>query len=363
MALLEAPGSCLGEYDGFVGSFSEYWDDLFKQGVSPTALERYALCPFQFFARNILGLGWLERPEETTHLGPSEIGDLAHVLLKLFFQELIDGHYFGEGKSSVDVRAVLETSAQKAFSDYELRNAVGYQVPWETLREQLRELLWQVIVRDLQELSESGYRPFALEVEAKAQLKGEWPVPLEGFVIRGRMDRIDHQHNQGHYRVIDYKVKTGRNRLAEDNNLARSAIRGQRLQPPLYLILAKRFLTHQEEVLQPTVAAAFYYLAPEWPEGPLTTEILPADAWKGQLGAGLKETVSLLLEGIRRGRFFIRPGGYCNHCEVSEVCRKNHLPTRWRVENDPVTGPHRDLRQKSLPKESADKEKGPRPRR
>ncbi|MFQ5903354.1 MAG: PD-(D/E)XK nuclease family protein, partial [Candidatus Binatia bacterium] len=297
-------------------------------------------------------------------LSSSVMGKLAHIILNSFYQELIDRSYFTTNSFSVDVRATLEAATRRAFSDYEMEGPVGYPVAWEIVQEELAELLGRVVTQDLQELSQSGYRPLMLEVEAKERLKGKWPVSLGRLTIHGRMDRIDHQPEQNRYRVIDYKLKSGRNRSPEDNNLPRSALRGQRLQPPFYLLLAKRFVAPRGKgATDPTFEAAFHFLAPAWPKGPLVAELLPEDAWDGKLGEGLKETLSLLLDGIHQGRFFIHPGPYCARCEVSEVCRKNHLPTLWRAESDPVAKPHRNLRQKNLIKENSDQEKKPHSRR
>ena len=363
MEQLEATGGRLAEYDGTLGLLSESWDRLCEGGLSPTALERYARCPFQYFACNILRLGRLERPEEITGPGPSDMGELAHVILKSLYQELIDRGHFAAKGFSVDVRATLEPIVRKVFSDYELKKPVGYPVAWEIFQEGLRDLLDQAVTQDLKELSQSGYRPLVLEIEAKERLKGKWPAPLEGLTIHGRMDRIDHQPQQGRYRVIDYKFKSGRNRSPEDNNLLRSALRGQRLQPPFYLLLAKGFASQREKGGTATfVDAAFYFLAPGWSEGPLVTELFPADAWDGKMGEGLRDTLSLILQGIRQGRFFIHPGPYCNYCEVSEVCRKNHLPTLWRAENDPAAEPHRSLRQKNPTKGKSTQAEKPRSR-
>src|SRR5205823_1689466 len=46
---LEDANGKLSPYDGVIGHLPEYWRDLCQHGVSPTALERYARCPFQFF--------------------------------------------------------------------------------------------------------------------------------------------------------------------------------------------------------------------------------------------------------------------------------------------------------------------------
>jgi ATP-dependent helicase/nuclease subunit B len=71
-----------------------------------------------------------------------------------------------------------------------------------------------------------------------------------------------------------------------------------------------------------------------------------ADGLAGNIGAEIKKTIAYLAGGIRQGRFFIQPGDYCGHCEVAEICRKNHPPSLWRVENDPITKPHGELRAK-----------------
>lgn len=351
MQQMEAPTGKLTEYDGILGRSSAHWDRLRGHGISPTALESYALCPFQFFARNILGLDRLERPEEMTVLAPSEMGEILHLLLSSFYQELMDRGYFTDKESLVDAFSVLEESSRKIFSDYESTHPVGLPVAWEIAREEIMELARPAVRQDLHELFQSGYRPIAVEIEAEEPLKGDWPALLAGIILRGRMDRLDHQSGQNRYRVIDYKFKSGRNPAPEDRDLRLSALRGKRLQPPLYLLLGKRLAAQRGGGPgEPEVEAAFYFLAPKWSEGPLVAQSLPGDAWEGKMGIELRETISLLLEGIYQGRFFIHPGAYCKNCEVSEVCRKNHLPTFWRAENDPVTKPHYDLRQKKLPK-------------
>ena len=49
----------------------------------PLALEIYGRCPFQYFARHVLGLERLERPEECMGPSPAEFGELGHLILKL----------------------------------------------------------------------------------------------------------------------------------------------------------------------------------------------------------------------------------------------------------------------------------------
>ncbi|HKA32478.1 MAG TPA: PD-(D/E)XK nuclease family protein, partial [Candidatus Binatia bacterium] len=118
-----------------------------------------------------------------------------------------------------------------------------------------------------------------------------------------------------------------------DKDLLRSALRAQRLQPPFYALLAKKAA---EEFHHPgaSVDVAFYFLAPAWDDGPLAVESIGGDIWDGPSGTALKANLAFLAESMRRGRFFILPGNHCDFCQVSEVCRRQHLPTLWRAEAD-----------------------------
>ncbi len=351
---LETITDVLAEHDGVVGPVLDYWNRVAEEGLSPTSLEAYARCPFQFFARNLLGLERLEQPEQIAGPGAADEGQIVHSILRLFYRELIDREFFPHNKSmdapstgSGQAAAILEAVTQKVFVDFERNNPVGYPLAWEIQREGIAALLEQAVLRDLEELRASGYVPWALECDAAVRLPESWPKPLSGLTIRGRMDRIDYQPAENRYRVVDYKLKSAKSRHAADKDLLRSALRGLRLQLPFYLLLGKQPAGASKDA-GASIGAAFYFLAPQWPEGPLVVESLPGDAWDGRSGAALKETVAFLAESIRRGLFFIQPADYCRYCEVSEACRKNHRPTMWRVERDLRRKAHADLRDKKV---------------
>jgi ATP-dependent helicase/nuclease subunit B len=334
-------------FDGAVGPLDDYWKHFSGRGLSPTALESYARCPFQFFARHVLGLERLERPEET--LGPSaaEYGELGHAILARVYQTLIERGNFEDQRNSVDLEATLITVANQIFAEYETKNPVGYPLSWLTLKTGLTQLLHQVIAEDIKELSDSGFRPVTVESEMTDRLAADWPEPSKGMTIRGRMDRIDRNPKLNQIRVVDYKFKFGVAPATQDKNLTRAALRGERLQPPFYCLLGRRWAaarTPQGE--NPQVQARFYYLAPRWSDGPLVTAAFGAEDLDGQNGMDVKKTITYLAEGIRQGRFFIRRGEHCQHCDVAEICRKTHPPSLWRAENDPSTRAHREIHEK-----------------
>jgi ATP-dependent helicase/nuclease subunit B len=332
-------------YDGVLDKFDSYWKHFSERGLSPTALESYARCPFQFFVRHVLGLEPLDRPEETLGPSPAEFGELGHEILNAFYRALIDGGYFAGKAATVDVETTLQAVAARAFAEYEENNPIGYPLAWESLKDGLVQLLGQVIAQDLNELSQSGFAPVSLETGVTGRLPADWPEPLKGLAIRGRMDRID--RSDAGLRVIDYKFKFGASPATQDKNLLRSALRGERLQPPFYVLLAERWAEQQrKETSRPRIEADFYYIAARWAEGPLIPASYGSEGLSGTIGAATKQTIAYLADGVRRGRFFLNRGEYCGHCDAAPVCRKNHPPSLWRAENDPVTGLHRALREK-----------------
>ena len=345
VAAIEQSSDRLLPYDGALADFDSYWKHFSQRGPSPTALETYARCPFQFFARHVLGLEPLDHPEETLGPSPAEFGELGHGILNSFYHAWIDAGYFAGKAATLNVETALQAVAVRAFADYEENNPVGYPLAWESVKDGLVQLLRQVIAQDLAELSQSGFSPVSLETDMTTRLPADWPEPLKNLAIRGRMDRIDRKDDA--LRVIDYKFKFGANRTTQDKNLIRAAMRGERLQPPFYYMLAQRWA--EEQLLKPlpkTVEADFYYIAPRWADGPLVSTAYGGEGLADKVGAATKRTIAYLVDGVRQGRFFINRGAHCGHCDAAPICRKNHPPSLWRAENDPLTEPHRVLRAK-----------------
>ena len=341
---LDRSGDRLLAYDGLVGELAGYWKHFSERGLVPTALETYARCPFQFFARHVLGLQPLERPEEALGPNAAEQGELGHSILDGFYAVLMDGGFFTGKTAAIDIDHTLAAVAARAFAKYQENSPVGYPLAWENVKADLVQLLRQVIADDLQELSSSGFAPVGLETDMSRRLPDDWPNGLNGLAIRGRMDRID--RNGDALRVIDYKFKFGGAPTTPDKNLLRSALRGDRLQPPFYYLLAQAWAQRQGGINAPTIEADFYYIAKKWPDGPLVRESYDRAGLSDKLGAATKETIAYLANGVRQGRYFIHRGDHCGHCEVATICRKNHPPSLWRAENDPLTEPHYALRAK-----------------
>jgi ATP-dependent helicase/nuclease subunit B len=345
-AEIDRSGDRLLAYDGALTDFQNYWERYCERGVSPTALENYARCPFQFFARHVLGLAPLDRPEEVLGPSPAEFGELGHGILHSFYAALIEAHYFTNPRAPVDVDHELQIAANQAFTEYQENHPIGYPLAWEILKKDILELLRKVVTQDLSELQASGFAPMSLENNLSTQLPADWPEPLNHLLIRGRLDRIDCKDDA--VRVIDYKFKFGATPATQDKNLIRAALRGERLQPPFYYMLAQHWTKARRQRAAPGIEANFFYIAPRWLEGPLISKSYGGEALIGNTGAETKRTIAYLAAGVRSGQFFINRGEYCGQCDAAPICRKNHPPSLWRAAKDPITEPHRALRQKNF---------------
>src|SRR5207245_2708750 len=90
VASLDSMKPALTPHDGMVGVARAHWRMLERHGVSPTALERYAQCPFKYFAEKVLRLEPLETPDSVLVPDARARGTLCHAILRLFYQRLTE---------------------------------------------------------------------------------------------------------------------------------------------------------------------------------------------------------------------------------------------------------------------------------
>src|SRR3989442_3687154 len=86
VASLDSMKPALTPHDGMVGVARAHWRMLERHGVSPTALERYAQCPFKYFAEKVLRLEPLETPESLLVPDAPAPRTLCHVNLPPVYQ-------------------------------------------------------------------------------------------------------------------------------------------------------------------------------------------------------------------------------------------------------------------------------------
>ncbi len=336
--------SGLTEFDGLTGFVERYWNDIASRGISPTSLEAFALCPFSYFARYLLGLKTIVRPETINGIQPVDAGNICHMILKRFYSRYNRG-------ADTDISVYLKDTADSVFTEFERDNPVGYAVLWEITQEKLLTLIRDFVEMDLKELSVSGYSPCIFEASVYGCLSASLLSDYKDDIpVHGIIDRVDIHEDRVHFRIIDYKYKSGSSIPSSEKDLCVAAIRGQKLQPPIYTLMMAEYLRDKEGMCNPVCDdVKFSYLAPNWTDVPVEERFraFPGDCWTSNSRKHIVNAIKLLLDGIRNGLFFIMPGNYCNTCDYSEICRKNHFPSRSRAnKDDRIVRDYRELRKK-----------------
>ena len=317
---IEEDGLTLNLFDGMTGAIESHWVRVLERGLAPTPLERYARCPFQYFAADVLRLE-PSRVAISQEPDAALVGTLCHAALRRCYEQLVQAGWPTEQVAGGMVAETIRVSVEQAAADLESQHRSGHYLLWELAKELIVTLVTAAVKADEEEQAEHPYQPIGFEVD------GEGTIPSvfdEGSLkIRGRIDRLDRNRDSGALRVLDYKFKVGSSMKPEDRNLTQSAVRGYRLQPPLYSSLSVPG--------QPTASQVqFLFLAPQW-SATISRSTFEARPWSSDTGALIQNTIRTLVDGIRSGRFFILPDGYCDSCEFRMVCRREHAPTWWRA--------------------------------
>jgi ATP-dependent helicase/DNAse subunit B len=254
--------------------------------VSPTALETFLKCPFQYFARHTLRLR--ERPvRPEKRLDFLVQGEIVHETLATWLAE------------RRDIVPLFESVFARALDEHRIPR--GYHA--ERLRNAMRE--------DLREFAADQRWPYG-EFRSRAECDFAFALDAETWV-RGKIDRLD-ETPDGRACVIDYKYSAaqGVKKKLDDANL---------LQAPLYSMAAEAVFS-----LRP---AGMFYVGLKggvtyagWTSAPVG-EVKSQPIPEGWLEAAA-ETTRRAVREIRAGRIGAAPegGDACAWCEARDICRR-----------------------------------------
>lgn len=203
---------------------------------SPTGLERYASCPFEFFLTSVLGLEELEEPERVVTISPADRGSLVHRILARLHAELEKGGLLPIAAAPPErVAEIARSVTERFFAEAPGEWPVGLPVFWELEKRLVREAIRLFV--DEERLEAEAFVPAEFE-RSFGRREGRDDVSYErgGLRVRfhGWIDRIDTAPD-GRFRVIDYK--TGKLSGGEQDLAG-----GTSLQLPVYLLAAARLL-------------------------------------------------------------------------------------------------------------------------
>ena len=245
--------------------------------VSPTSLETYAQCPFQYFGSRLLRLQPRPvRPEE--RLDFLTQGEIVHEVLARWYAE------------KHDIAAIFEEIFAAKIAEKQI--PAGYHT----------ERLRNGMLDDLVAFSRAERFP-AGEFQSRTEEKFAFALN-DSLVISGKIDRLD-QAADGTAYVVDYKYSNAQNtRNRRDNeNL---------LQAPLYLMAVEKFFGLK--------AAGMYYIGLKGGVEPAGWESAELDS--GWLDRARARTIGIV-DRIRAGRTEVAPSDRekCRFCDCADVCR------------------------------------------
>jgi ATP-dependent helicase/nuclease subunit B len=338
LGALEA-GTSIGEHDGFTGRIDTHWTRRIGAGFSATHLNLFAQCPFRYFAREVLHLaGDDRRADEEADFTPLEVGEIMHTVLERLYRALSTAA-FDRGRAHV----LLDDIARAVFGQLEREHGIVVRGLFEVRRQQIVRAVSAFVDWDLAHLGD--WRPVWLEQEGR--------IELAGIPIRGVIDRIDRHVGTGQLRVIDYKLRFRHHWSAR---LSTQAMRGQKLQAPLYMWLAPVLAAERGHPEARVTEMIFHFVQDYAREDPAvqgtqasrTQRRMTAAEWE-RAREGVGGAVRTFAGMIREGWFFPRPddrrGGHCRHCDFAGVCRKGHPALTLKIQPDgtPAVGPYWDV--------------------
>ena len=336
LKIIERESPELGPFDGMVGAQEPA---AAERSFSPTALERYATCPFQYFAEKVLRLKPVRRVHDD-HLPPVMLGTLVHESLRVSYERLLLLRWPDARLSEITVQSLVHDAVTETFAAHAASQGTGHALLWTLAREQVIRLVTAAVSSDQEEYLATGFRPVAFEATAQGTISLEHDTSPAFLKIHGTLDRVDFRAEPPALRIVDYKFKQGSEITAVDRNLALSAVRGFRLQPPLY---ARMTLPSRPAVTD----VQLFFLAPEW-KSQISRSTFDAGLWTGHTGDMIRQTLSTLIQGIANREFFILPDGYCDYCEFSGACRRHDAMAWLRSYRSPQARVMRKLRKQKV---------------
>jgi ATP-dependent helicase/nuclease subunit B len=277
-------------------------------------------------------------------VSPLVLGELCHDTLRGCYRKLIEAGWPQKELTRDALQAAIDRAAGEVCDAYAEDHGTGHALIWQLAQETVVSLVAAMLEADGEEFRASGFLPVRFEVEAEGSLEAVEPAMFKGLRVQGRMDRVDRRAEPAALRVMDYKYRHGSGDPGADRDLVASAVRGFRLQPPLYALMTPEGTSARPE----SVELVFLMRKPS-PR--VERARFESSAWNGPAGGLLKKTVKTLVDGIREGRYVIVPDGYCDHCEFSTACRRFHGPTWWRAYSSSPANLLRQLRKQKVPHE------------
>lgn len=309
-------------YDGWVET-----GDTGGRAFSASSLKMLGNCPQTFFFRYVLGVKPLREVNRAYRLDARELGTHVHALLEAVYSDLRDqGHLDGHADRKTLTaagRAALEKHWESLIAPLGRRLRQQFPLLFQTTQEFWRDETERFLEKDLIRIAEAGHSDFSFETSWNRVIPGDEGEPLS---FTGIADRVCRSEAEG-WLISDYKTGGNLEKWIE----APKMLRLNQVQLPLYVVLA-------EAQGKTDADAEALGLGPSFmpDRGFVRTDPVVLEHEKFRdLKDSFLESLTILGNMARNGKFPFRSGFHCTWCEFAGACRKNHYPSRKRVETDP----------------------------
>jgi ATP-dependent helicase/nuclease subunit B len=215
-----------------------------NEEFSVTQLETYAKCPYKYFAERILRLKPIEEPEE--EIEGKELGSLLHAVLFEFYTELKKKNIILSGSNENDFHTAEElifSIAQKKMKTAGFNSPLNFYEQEKILGiegNSKNSILYKFLLTERE--NADGFIPEFFEIgfgnispRDNAMTNPRIDIMAGPVKVRGKIDRIDLNHTNRTFKVVDYKL--GGKKPSTDDLL-----NGISLQLPLYMFAAKEII-------------------------------------------------------------------------------------------------------------------------
>jgi len=322
------------EYTGFVSkkllpNSKEKLEALRNKEYSISQLETYAACPYKYFAERILNLEPIEEP--TDEIEALEMGSLLHSILYEFYTELkkrkivlhkASDEQFQEAEDlifKIAEEKVQAANFNAALSFFEIEKILGIN------GKRKNSILYKFLEEERN--NAEGYVPeyFELNFGKISQSGEEFRIGETKF--RGKIDRVDVDHSEKRFRVVDYKLG-GKKPSTED------LYKGLSLQLPLYMYAAKKLIQAQLKKDYEPTGSEIYSL--KYSEEKFGRQRIKLSRKKTTVEEDVelnKELIKICLEAVEKyvaaiqeGKFHLslledRETKVCQYCNFRAICR------------------------------------------
>jgi ATP-dependent helicase/nuclease subunit B len=303
-------------FDGSVGT--EYLDP--EESVSPSFIEKLGQCPQRAFFSDMLRVDPLEDPL-LHEPDQREAGTIVHRVLHQIYQNLFNAGDLAVGKQPEEAektaRGLLPDAIAEQAGDLRRRLQVRHPLLWQALAQRLFDALLAFMHRDLKRMLPQGLR----DLRTEAGLEVTWTEDGHEVPIRGTADRIL-ELRPGEFRVSDYKTSPDTRRFLSPAGVAR----GAQLQIPVYTLA----LADEQKTRNVTGEVLSVPLRPERVRDP--SQLDPRSLSLARTEDLATRALRTLGRLLHTGRFPFHSSQYCRHCPYTVSCRKDHGPSRWRVQ-------------------------------